>query len=358
MTISFYSFSEPLKSGLDFFNADEAKEAQIEISISSSAIATLTFNPGLIYSNISVESNLIVSATKVKLAQSIIIIDGATLTLGTKIKLASAVLSVESSATVTAKEILFASASISASITSTIAIAQEILKAQILINIESNMVTVIKKDSFAASVITPSSEVFAAALGIKLASSALSGSVNLTIVGKIILATIRIIINNIGNVTTKAIKFIVGNVISASDLSDIRTVLLIDDKPITNHNRKLGISVDPIFVENINWNNRKSRYYKSSARPARRTFNLSWSYVPNSHSHTVDGKRGRDYLKEIAGKPQHHVLKIVNMDENSNVPYTETSYNVLVKDYSETLIRRDLVDDIYFFDCSMSLEEV
>jgi hypothetical protein len=46
------------------------------------------------------------------------------------------------------------------------------------------------------------------------------------------------------------------------------------------------------------------------------------------------------------------------MDETGTTPYSETSYNVLVKDYSETLIRRDIPNDVYFWDCSMSLEEV
>ena len=357
MDINLYSFSDPLNLGIDFYTPDEFKVVQISISIDSSLTAKLLYAPGKIVSNLSIESNLVSSLTRIKLAESIIVIDGATLTLGTRIKLAFADLSGNVTVSVEAEEILFATATLSAESSVSVE-AEEILLAQAAINSNSNVTVASIKLAKASVSITSTSALTAAAKRIQFISSALSSNVNLFVAGKITLATIRIAINNLGNVSARAIKFVAGNVISASDISDIRTVLLIDDKPITNHNRKLGVSVDPIFVENINWNNRKSRYYKSSARPARRTFNLSWSYVPNSHSHTVDGKRGRDYLKEIAGKPQHHVLKIVNMDENSNVPYTETSYNVLVKDYSETLIRRDLVDDIYFFDCSMSLEEV
>jgi len=357
MDINLYSFSDPLNSGIDFYTPDEFKVVQISISIDSSLTAKLVYAPGKIASNLSIESNLISSLTGIKLAESIIVIEGATLTLGTRIKLAFADLSGNVTVSAVAKEILFATATLSAESSVSVE-AEEILFAQAAINSNSNVTVASMKEAKASVSITSTSALTAVAKKIQFISSALSSNVNLFVVGKIVLITIRIVINNFGNVSARAVKFIAGNVISASDLSDIRTVLLIDDKPITNHNRKLGVSVDPIFTENINWNNRKGRYYKSSARPARKTFNLSWSYVPNSQSHTVDGKRGRDYLREVAGKPQHHVLKIVNMDENGATPYTETSYNVLVKDYSETLIRRDLVDDIYFFDCSISLEEV
>jgi hypothetical protein len=85
---------------------------------------------------------------------------------------------------------------------------------------------------------------------------------------------------------------------------------------------------------------------------------MSWSWLPNSINYTVDGNSGRDFIKRVAEDPRHHVLKIINMDETGTTPYSETSYNVLVKDYSETLIRRDIPNDVYFWDCSMSLEEV
>jgi hypothetical protein len=148
------------------------------------------------------------------------------------------------------------------------------------------------------------------------------------------------------------------NINAAIDSSIYRTLILLDDKPLTNHNRKLDMSVEPIFVETVNWNNRKKRYYKSTNRAGRRVFNISWSWLPNSIEYTADNERGRDFIQQIASDPRGHVLKIINLDESGTAPYTETSYNVLVKDYNETLIRRDLANDVYFWDCSMSLEEV
>jgi hypothetical protein len=206
----------------------------------------------------------------------------------------------------------------------------------------------------AANVIV-SSNLSAIPRKIIFASTALSSNVSLSVAGKLILITIKIAVQNMGTISAKAIKFAVNGIV---DSSIIRTFMLIDDKPITNHNRKFESALEPIFVENKNWANSRSRYYKSSARSGRKTFSLSWSWLPNSPEFTVDGKKGRDYIKEIASDPSHHVLKIVNLDESGVTPPTETSYNVLVKDYNETLTRRDLSNDVYFWDCSMTLEEV
>ncbi|MEY2973506.1 MAG: hypothetical protein RI886_1283 [Pseudomonadota bacterium] len=352
----FYSFSESFKPGIDFNTPDEALTISVVIPIVSNVSINIE-KIAFANSSISIDSDTSIVARRIVYAQSVIVADGATLTLGTRIKLASISIEIDSNAVVNSKKIAFASTTTAVD-SNLVVSAKRFALASVAIGSNSNTVVSIIKTAKAAISITPLSNLSASAIRITNIALNISGNVNLTIVGKISLATARIVINNLGSVTARAVKFIAGNIISASDLSEIRTVLLIDDKPITNHNRKLGVSVDPVFVENINWNNRKARYYRSSSRPARKTFSLSWSYVPNSQSHTVDGKRGRDYLREIAGKPQHHVLKIINMDENGTTPYTETSYNVLVKDYSETLIRRDLVDDIYFWDCSISLEEV
>jgi hypothetical protein len=192
---------------------------------------------------------------------------------------------------------------------------------------------------------------------VKNIAASLSSSVSIAVSGRISLANISIVIQNLGALLAQP-TILFSNINAAIDSSIYRTLILLDDKPLTNHNRKLDMSVEPIFVENVNWNNRKKRYYKSTNRAGRRVFNISWSWLPNSIEYTADNERGRDFIQQIASDPRGHVLKIINLDESGTTPYTETSYNVLVKDYNETLIRRDLANDVYFWDCSMSLEEV
>lgn len=141
------------------------------------------------------------------------------------------------------------------------------------------------------------------------------------------------------------------------DAGSIRTLLLLDGKPLTNHNRNLDISRSPIYLENRNWNNRSNRYYKRQSNSDRATFSISWSFLPNYREKTVDNRMARDYISSIAEDPDVHVLKVINQNENDLTPYTETTYNVFVRGYSESLIRRDLQDGVYYFDCNLTLEE-
>ena len=142
------------------------------------------------------------------------------------------------------------------------------------------------------------------------------------------------------------------------DETSIRTLLILDGKPLTNHKRELNVSLSPIFIENTNWNNRKTRYYKRASSSGKKTFSINWSSLPNSIEYTVDNRHGRDYLFAIAEDPDVHELKIINQDENGTNPYTETTYTVFVKDYSESLARRYISEGVYLYSCNLTLEEV
>jgi hypothetical protein len=141
------------------------------------------------------------------------------------------------------------------------------------------------------------------------------------------------------------------------DGASIRTLLVLDGKPLTNHNRNLDVQLSPSFIENLNWNNRKSRYYKIADSSGRKVFNITWKFLPNYMDKTVDSRHGRDFISSVSEDPDVHVLKVINQDQNGLTPYTETNYNVFVRSYSETLLRRDLSDGVYYFDCNLTLEE-
>ena len=194
---------------------------------------------------------------------------------------------------------------------------------------------------------------------ISFITAAMSSHVDLSVLGKIVLITIRINMLNNLTVTPRIIKYrpsVSG--VEILDAQQIRTLLSIDNRVITNHNRSIESSIEPIFVENTNVKNTTSRYYKSTTRASRNIFVLSWAYLPNSKEQTVDDRWARDYILSIAKDPDYHVLKITNMDSSGVTPDTQTSYNVLVTDYSETLVRRDIDSNTYYWDCSITLGEV
>ena len=140
------------------------------------------------------------------------------------------------------------------------------------------------------------------------------------------------------------------------DVQTIRTLVSIDGKPLSEHNRKFQSSIIQSFVENRNWAASRSRYYKASS--GRKTFSISWTMLPSERHQTVDNRFGRDRIHSIASDPDVHTLKMLNLDSDGTTPYTETEYNVLVKSYTENLVRRDINNDMYLWDCSIELEEV
>jgi hypothetical protein len=232
-------------------------------------------------------------------------------------------------------------------------VAQAAVDASSSANISASMV----KTSYSASQIEILSSMLSSGTRVAFALANLSGQVNLTTAGKIFLATIKINILNNLDVRAEAIRF--GANITA-DSSLIRALLMLDGKPLTNQTRTFDYSVTPLFVENINWAGDSSRYYKNNAANSsgKRTFNIKWSFIPNYSNKTVDYRESRNYLKTVSMDPDVHTLTIINQDENGVTPYTEENVTVFVSTFSENLIRRDLVDDVYYFDCSMTLEEV
>ena len=438
---SYFSFSEPLNSGIDFYRADDyviidasiditsnvsaifIKTAFAQISISGALDTTLNavFERQDALSNINISSDVVVSITK--FARSASNIAGSTVvsTDIEKIALASSVQSGDVVASFDSEKIAFSVSAINDSsvnvTTSIVKTAQAVVNISGLLDVEllavferqdgtvaisSNVsVTVemqkiafgeldetagaaasditinvtkiaisnsavsgdvtlantsIIKQARAVSALSVQSNAVSTIGKISFLNAALSGTVNLTTAGRIFLATIRINVLNNTNIVVKPIRFS-ANVVS--DNTIIRNLLLLDNKSLTNQTRTFAINATPKFIENENWQGNVSRYYKntSASKGAKRTFNLDWSFIPNEASFTVDLRESRNFLKQIAQDSDVHSLTIINQDVNGVTPYTEDDIDVFITSYSETLIRRDLSSESYYFSCNMVLEE-
>lgn len=438
---SYFSFSEPLNSGIDFYRADDyvtitssidvtsnvsasiIKTAFAQISVSGALDTTLNavFERQDALSNIEISSDVVVSITK--FAYSASNITGSTIvsTDIEKIALASSAQSGDVVASFDSEKIAFSVSAINDSsvnvTTSVVKTARAVVDISGLLDVvllavferQDGTVTIasdvnvtvgmqkiafgeldentgasasdttinitkiaisnsavsgdvtlantsIIKQARAVSALSAQSN-FVSAIGkIAFLNAALSGTVNLTTAGRIFLATIRINVLNNTNIVVKPIRFS-ANVIS--DNTIIRNLLLLDNKPLTNQTRNFAINATPKFIENENWQGNISRYYKNTAalKGAKRTFNLDWSFIPNESSFTVDLRESRNFLKQIAQDSDVHSLTIINQDVNGVTPYTEDDIDVFITSYSETLIRRDLSSESYYFSCNMVLEE-
>lgn len=140
------------------------------------------------------------------------------------------------------------------------------------------------------------------------------------------------------------------------DVTSIKPIFAIDGVQITEHNRRYSLGTAINSIINTRWNGRKGVYYRN--QNTKKTFTFDWSYIPGRAENTVDLNAGRDYIFNVASNQFEHSLTIRNLDSNGLTLFTVTSYNVLVVNYTETLVRRDLNNDEYYWDCSLTLEEV
>jgi hypothetical protein len=354
MSDSFYSFSEPLNRGIDFYQADAADvvviiSGSVNLSVSLTLIKT-------IQSNQSISTNTVTNITKIAYAAASLSIDGVTVTIATERQDGDVVISAEVLVETNITKIAYASASLFAD-SNSVASGTKIAISSCVLSSDSSVTASMGKIAYSVSQIDILSSMLSNGTRVTFGLANLSGQVNLTTAGKIFLTTIRINILNNLDIRAEAIRF--GANITA-DSSLIRALLILDGKPLTNQTRTFDYSVTPLFVENINWAGDSSRYYKNNAANSsgKRTFNIKWSFIPNYSNKTVDYRESRNYLKTVSMDPDVHTLTIINQDENGITPYTEENVTVFVSTFSENLIRRDLVDDVYYFDCSMTLEEV
>lgn len=356
---NYFSFSDPFNSGIDFYTADESVVIDVALSVESSVTVT---SQKISFSSIQISSDASTTAIASKISHASADLSGILdVTLAAAFERQDALIPIsgEVSLSVNIQKISFTqidqnvnnnSSDVSINVTK-IAISEATLSAD-----ASMANTVIQKTALASSQISSSVDAITVIQKIMFAESSMSSSVILSVFGKIFLTTIRINILNNTNINSQIIKFS-PNIISDDTL--IRGLLLLDNKTLTNQTRNLSITATPKFIENTNWQGDTSRYYKNSAnsKGSKRTFSIDWSFIPNKSSFTVDFQESRDFLKKISEDSDVHSLTIINQDVNGLTPYTEEDVDVFITNYSETLIRRDLVSESYYFSCNMVLEE-
>ncbi len=364
MADSFYSFSEPLNSGVDFYFADKTQFGLIGVSGNVTLqVTSIKLSHGVI--TLSADAALTATSYKFAYAQvNISDILATTLTLGTKIQPFLVPIYIESSLVAVGTKIAYAQAAITID-SETSAVSSKIAYSSSGMSASADLSPTAIKISYAGANSSASSSLSVAALRIRFVSSLISVLGNVTTIpnastvnAHIFLATIRININNVSSNTRAQMIRFSPNITADSSL--IRALLLLDGVPLTNQSRTFDISTAPVFIENNNWAGDSSRYYKNSAQHggSKRTFNAKWSFIPNKSEETVDYRESRNYLKDTAMDSDIHTLTIINQDESGITPYTEESVSVFITNFNEKLLRRDLVSGVYYFDCAMTLEEV
>lgn len=128
----------------------------------------------------------------------------------------------------------------------------------------------------------------------------------------------------------------------------ITHLVVINGHEITEHNRRFdqNYKMNSSDVELANGNRR--RFIKNN----KNTYSLSFSYLPDKQTRTIDGRKARDFLFQLAKTPSSASLSI-KLDPAE--PFYNTT--VYVDSYSEALIRRDLPNQCAYYDVNIILVE-
>jgi len=125
-------------------------------------------------------------------------------------------------------------------------------------------------------------------------------------------------------------------------------LIAINGQEITEHNRKTSMESVQSGNDIELHSGKLKRYYKKN----KESFNLTFTYLPNTHEKTVDGRKGRDYLNTIA-----QTRGTVNLSIKLNPEESYQTYVCYVNSYSEKLVRRDIANNCEYYDITMGLEE-
>lgn len=125
-------------------------------------------------------------------------------------------------------------------------------------------------------------------------------------------------------------------------------LLSINGNEITEHNRKFSSIVEQAGSDVELSRGRVRRYIRKN----KRVFTLNFTYLPNNTDHTVDGRRGRDYLSSIANTRGTVTVAIMISPQDGL-----KTYNCFVNSYTETLVRRDIKTACAYYDVSIELGE-
>lgn len=93
----------------------------------------------------------------------------------------------------------------------------------------------------------------------------------------------------------------------------------------------------------------RKRYVKDS----KRKFSFKWEYLPSLQAHTIDNRKSRDYIKNLALTTRAKIPMSIKLDP---LKAAESIY-VFIEDYSEDLIRRDITTGCDYYSVSLSVEE-
>ena len=130
---------------------------------------------------------------------------------------------------------------------------------------------------------------------------------------------------------------------------DINALVVLNGVEISEQSRTLATShrVENTDIELASGN------FRRYSKPVMPIFDLSWTYLPNASSMTIDLRAGRDYLFSLISAGS---LIKARIQSDGYLLWKE--YQCIVSSYSEDLLRNDLTNQCRYYSVQMQLTVV
>jgi hypothetical protein len=126
------------------------------------------------------------------------------------------------------------------------------------------------------------------------------------------------------------------------------SLLTINGTAVTEHGRKISLT-EEISANDIELaSGLRRRFYSTN----KKQFSVTWSYLPDLQSKTLDAKPGRNFLLALANTSAVALVSIA-----LEPGQTPVEYSCYLDSYSESLLRKDLSTKCSYYDVSLTLTE-
>ena len=132
----------------------------------------------------------------------------------------------------------------------------------------------------------------------------------------------------------------------------VKSFFKVNGRDLTAQNRSFDMSSN-IIGKTLTLASGNSKRYRLRAPDK---YSLSFTYLPNFASMTIDGNEARDYLYSLFALDKNVLIEYLPDYTSSQSDFDYRTTLARIMGYSETLIRRDEHNRCYYYDVSVEFE--
>jgi hypothetical protein len=134
----------------------------------------------------------------------------------------------------------------------------------------------------------------------------------------------------------------------------VKSFFKVNGQELSAHNREFSSSMNFVTKDQVLASGNSRRYIMRVPEK----YTLTYKYLPGPSGMTVDGQGARDYMFNLANLGQNVTVEYLPDYTSDQDDFEYKSIRARIRSYSESLIRRDENNGCYYYNLSISFEEL